>query len=458
MCTKLWLAIVAVAFFWACGRTSAQQPSPESVADDEKLLKNAGWPVDGKGVLEYLRRQVPGAEDMKKVDSLFRQLGSDNFKERQKASADLIAEGPKIVPILRRLLEPAQPLEVRMRAERCMQAVANQSPAAVISTALRLIKARPPAGACAAILEFAAFAPDEAVFEDTLECLHAIGVDKGKVDAALHAALKDAQPARRQLAAVLVGGFGSPAQRQDVGALLDDKDAAVRFRAAQGLAVAGQRQALPVLVESLRQAPPTLAERAEELLLQVAGPTAPKLGWKADEASHAKVYDAWSAWLKTHQKTVDLSKIEIGLPLGNPTLRARDVVQQLFDSMLKRDLEKVRRLTELPFYMAGQKTLTTQQEWDEDLKQNQPPPPNVKFTTKVDKAMTLDEYFQNPRVNQADKNFLAKYPRSQVRVVMVLLSVDLGGNSAAIGMNFYVRASGGGARVFGIAMPDVFAK
>jgi hypothetical protein len=427
----------------------------QQMHDDEKLLKDAKIATDAKGLLEYLRYLTPGPDDENRVGDLFKQLGSPKFQEREKATLDLIAAGPKIMPVLKRLV-PGAPLEVRLRAERCLKALEAKSPAALAASAVRLIKVRAPAGAVPALLEFAPHAPDEFVSDEILDAVFTLGVRKGNLDPALDAALKDVQPARRAIAAVLLGRFGNDKQRLLVGALLDDKDAEVRFRAAQGLVAKGERQALPILVEILQQASYDLAERAEEILTQVAGTTAPKVYLSAEAAARKKCYAAWREWLPLHADKVDLSKLDFAFPLPSPEFRAREAARQLVQMMLKPKevtAAKVARLTEVPFYQVSGPTVNTRQEWEDQLKANTETPDNIKFKFDVSKIEPLTDYL--PKANPKEKEFLVKFSPAEVRVVHLILDIalDMQNPSFTINIPIFVRVSGARGRIFAFGEP-----
>ena len=434
---------------------NGQESAKDAIAEDEKLLQSVKVPVDGKGLLDFLHRQVPTAKDEKEVEALFRQLDSNSFKDRQQASTALIAMGPKIVPLLKRLLQPGVALEVRRRAEGCILAVQKIASPTVAAAAVRLLKVRKPAKACAGLLEFAPYAPDELVADEVLDALATVGIVKDQADPVLIAALRDQQTLRRQFAALLVGRFGNQDQRKTVAALLDDRDSAVRFRAAQGLVGAGNSDALPILVESLRQAPETLAEHAEEILRQIAGATAPKIRFAAEGRGRDSCHKAWKDWLKVHQSKIDLTKVDVGFPSGNASLRARDVVRQFFEIALKPDPEKLRRLTELPFRMSGQGIITTRKEWDDNLKkqENQKLPDGIKLKFTTGKVLTLPEYLG--KAKPGEKEFLEKFPRSQVRVVVVSLAIEfMGQKPPPLTVGVFVRVNGTRARIIGTGEPD----
>jgi hypothetical protein len=431
----------------------------QQIQDDEKLLREAKVATDTKGLLEFLSRLTPAPDDEQKVVELFKQLGAGKFQEREKATTALIAVGPKVIPILKRLL-PGAPLEVRMRAERCLKTLEAKSPAVLASATVRLLKVRVPAGAVTALLDFAPYAPDEYVAEELLDAVYTLGVRKGKLDPALDAALKDAQPARRAIAAVLLGRFGSDAQRKLVVALLEDKDVEVRFRAAQGLLAKGERGALPVLVEMLKQAPFGVAERAEEILVQVAGPTAPKVGLGTEEAARKKCYDAWREWLPVHQGKVDLAKVDLGFPLMSPEFRAREVVRQLVDLMIKpkeATAAQIARITEVPFYQSGGMTINTRQEWEDQIKRDTAPE-GLEIKVKLDKVEPLTDYM--PKANPKEKEFLVRFAPSEVRVVHVTLDIDFQNQKIGLQIPIFVRVSGARGRIFAFGEPrgDPFGK
>lgn len=449
------VALVVLPLFWVLA--VAQESATDGVADDEKLLRTAGVPVDGKGLLGFLKRQVPTAGDEKEAEAFFRQLDSASFKERQRASQGLIALGPKMVPVLQRLLQPGPSLEVRRRAEACILAVQKKYSPEVTAAAVRLVKVRKPADACAALLEFAPFAPDALVAEEVLDTLTTVGIVNKQAEPALQRALRDPHAKRRDFAAVLVGRYGTPDQRKIVGTLLDDKDFAVRFRAAQGLVGAGTREALPVLVDCLRQGPKSLAEQAEEILIEAAGKTAPKIRFAAEGPAREKCHEAWKGWLKENQAKVDLSKLEAGLPAGNPNLRARGVVQDMFDMALKKkvmDTETTRRLTELPYYVSGLSVINTRKEWDDFIQkqQGQKLPDGLKLTFTSEKVLTVTQYLA--KADAKEKEFLSRYPRSQMRVVEALLEINFMGNRIKSKVSVFVRVRGARARIVGTGHPD----
>jgi hypothetical protein len=91
--------------------------------------------------------------------------------------------------------------------------------------------------------------------------------------------------------------------------LLQDAEPAVRLRAALALAAAGERAAVPVLIDLLAVLPADQAGPAQEALYQLAGDKAPEAPAGEDAASRKKWRDAWAAWWKGHGDKVELARL-----------------------------------------------------------------------------------------------------------------------------------------------------
>src|SRR5439155_4447825 len=154
-------------------------------------------------------------------------------------------------------------LETKRRAEKCVQSIEAKSPSSQVMAAARVLKYRRVEAACPVLLEYLAVAPDDVVEEEVFAAIYGLGlsgaklavlppaVKAGTLNPLLVESLKDKEPVRRAIAALVVGCYGNDAQRGQVAALLTDKESAVRFRAAQGLVCGHDSRGLPVLVELL---------------------------------------------------------------------------------------------------------------------------------------------------------------------------------------------------------------
>jgi hypothetical protein len=228
-----------------------------SANDDEELLRRAGVGPEPVLVVKFLANHAR-ASDPKGLEQVVRRLGSESFEEREAAGAFLLRTGGAAVPSLRRAAHDAD-AEIARRARDCLRKIETTRPGEVVLAAVRLIVRHRPAGSAEALLEFLVVCDDDLLEEETFFGLHSLAKHDANVLAALAEALRDPAPARRRAAACIVGRLGSSEQRAAVRRLLDDVDAEVRLRAAQGLLAGGDKTAVPALIDLLRGTPVPLA-------------------------------------------------------------------------------------------------------------------------------------------------------------------------------------------------------
>jgi hypothetical protein len=291
---------------------------------DERTLREAGVGIDGAALLQFFKNRTVNGADRDTIATLIKRLGDDSFDEREKASAELIALGPRAEPQLRAAAEKGGDAEVKRRAEDCLAQLAKGSNPVLLTAAARLLGARKPAGAAEILLAYLPAAPGEGVADEVCNALGAVALDNGKPFPAVLKALEDKLPARRAAAAVALCRAGAKDQFAAVGKLLKDADAAVRLRVAVALVLARQKEAVPALIELLADLPPEQGYEAEDLLLALAGEAAPSvpLGKGAEERKKAR--DAWAAWWKKAGDKADLAKLAEGVGAGRTLVVTRD--------------------------------------------------------------------------------------------------------------------------------------
>jgi hypothetical protein len=285
---------------------ASDQPSDP----DEELLQRCEVSTDGPGLLAFLRRRTLAEEDRRRLERLIQQLASGSFKAREHASRELALIGPPALPLLRRALRDPD-REVVRRAERCIAEIERGPGPALPAAALHLLARRSPLGTVQVMLDYAPFVDDDSVEEALLASLGVVAVRQGTVDPLLLQALTDPQAGRRLAAAYVVGRRGTAEQRGLAKRLLRDRDAQVRYRAAQGLIAGRERDGVPTLVALLADAPLPIARQAEELLYQIAGDHSPResLGIGTD-AARQRCRQAWAAWWREQGARVDLARLE----------------------------------------------------------------------------------------------------------------------------------------------------
>jgi hypothetical protein len=290
------------------GLAGAQAPS--SANDSEKALKAASFGTDDSSLLDYFRKRTLQSVGPVEIQVLVRQLGDANFKIRQKASGGLIALGAAAKPYLSEAMKSSD-AEVARRAEDCLDQILK--PTLHLETtiaAIRLLTARKAAGAGEVLVGFAPFAENDIVTEEIEFSLAELAAHDGHVKKTLLAALHDQVPCRRALAAVTLCRSRDREALAAVTALLEDSDLTVRLKTAVALVHAKDKRAIAVLIELLARLPQPQAWQAEDVLVQVAGDKAPAVSLGSGADGHRKCRDAWLAWYRMNEATIDWSRLE----------------------------------------------------------------------------------------------------------------------------------------------------
>jgi hypothetical protein len=444
---RLILAVVCCLAPWvAVGQTTPELDA--EIAADIEFLKEAGVRSDGPALLEYLRKQTLKDGERDNMAAILQGLDDKSFQKREKAVAEMIAQGPKALPVLRAATVGAT-LEMRMRIERCIKELEKNSPAQIAGAVVRLLKHRKAPGASAVLLAYVTSAPDETVEEEILAVLPVIGVSGGQADALFQPALSDSSPVKRAAAVLVLGRFGTRNQRALVHLLLDDPHPAVRLRAAHGLLLGRDQSAIPALIGLLVKSPLAIAEQAEDMLTELAGDTVPAVTLGETTEARMKCYQAWRDWWQLRQTKINLARMDLD-PLANSdgTAKARQVARQFIIAVFKNDRPVIRKTSELPFVIAGLERIETREAWENLLAQvgQNPQAQQTKFA--VQKVISLDEYAKTGQPEE--RPFLEKMKKMSVRVVLGWL--EEGGNRQEP-LSMFVRITGARARVIGIGSP-----
>lgn len=291
------------------GWTNAAIAAQETSRADVEMLKAHGIATDGPGLLAFFRQRTSDVSDTTRIKALVRQLGDDQFKQREKASKQLVMIGPRARPFLQEAVKDADP-EISRRARECLTHIGEGVTAATISAAVRVLAREKPAEAAAALLAYLPSAEDEAVAESIRQALTDLAVRDGKAEPTLLAALDDSTAIKRAAAAVALCRAGVPEAKAAVRRLLKDRDPQVRMRVALALTAARDKEAVPVLIRLLDELPLEQTGLVLSLLDRLAADTAPSVEPGADQASRRKYREEWEAWWKNHQAKIDPAKLE----------------------------------------------------------------------------------------------------------------------------------------------------
>jgi hypothetical protein len=449
------LPLLAALLLSAGEPARAQRESQSQTAEDRRILEEARVPTDGPGLVRFLRRQILTAADEQRVGELVGQLASRTFKVRDRAAAELTARGPAVLPLLRRA--PRGPdLESQRRLERCIEAVEKIPWDKVAAAVARRLQALRPEGACPALLAFLPFAGKED-HEEMLNALLALGVRDGKPDPDFDAALRDAAPARRAAAALVLGRHGDAKQRAAVRRVLQgDLYLSVRLRAAEGLLEAGDASPVPVLLAVVAEGSPDLARRAEDMLRWLAEEKGPAVLLGNGPAERRKAHDAWQAWWAARGGKLALPAAGLTALRANPSRLARKTADRFIRAVLfSPSLAEMRKTTDVPFAVLSEKTYKTRAELDAAFEKEFKSDPNedtkrLKMTVKY--VLRPGEYEKKlpDDKGEREREFLRGLRGQPVLIVLVELTQPEGNGMRTEKVALYIRVRGGDARVIAI--------
>jgi HEAT repeat protein len=282
----------------ALGRP-ASAADADQLAEDEQRLKAVKLGTDGKSLLEFLRTRTRPDMDQDKIGELIKDLGSDSSKVADKAVRKVIALGQVAVPWLRRALKDPDDELATKRARFCLESLEGYEGASIPIAAAHLLALRKTPGAVPVMLAYLPFADDDTVVDELRDALAALAVQDGQPDKALVEALRDKVPVRRAVAAEALCQAGARDELPAIRYLLKDPKPTVQLRVAIALAGAKEEEAVKVLIESLGKLPEDRAHLAEEVLVNLAGTTAPSVALGKDVATRKRARDTWNTWYQS---------------------------------------------------------------------------------------------------------------------------------------------------------------
>jgi hypothetical protein len=300
------------------GTAPAGNPDREAARDETALL-TAGLKTDNSSLLQFFRSRTLPPDQRAQFRTLVRQLGSSSYKDRTKASADLVKMGPKVKGLLQSVKKETDDRETVRRAELCLHKLAEGDAPEQVAAVARLVARRQPAGAAEVLLDYLSFAADPPVLEEVRSALAAVAAPRGKPDPVLVKALHCGGPLERAAAAEALCRARVKGLEAECAAVLKERDPELRLPVALALLEARRPESLPALIDLVRDLPPQEAWKAEEALRRVAGEQAPRLT-VCRETPGPKVCAAWRGWLEKQGKQLDLARVDLAPRLLGYTL------------------------------------------------------------------------------------------------------------------------------------------
>lgn len=287
-----------------------KKAEPEFDKLDAEILRRANLSTDADALVQFLRKRTLPDKDRPAVEQTVRRLNAASFAVREKATQDLVKRGVAGIEVLRST--HGSGLEFNRRIENVLQRIhENDVPPETAAAAVRVLAQHKSKNLVEILLAYLPFTDNDAVIEEIRYTLIKHALADGKAHPLLLAALTDRSAARRAVAAEAVGRAAYADHKDALRKLLADPDVLVRCRAARTLALAKQRDAVPVLIDALPDLPVNEAWRAENFLLQLALKTPPpEVAMGNSPAAAKKCAAAWRAWWKDHADIADLARLQ----------------------------------------------------------------------------------------------------------------------------------------------------
>jgi len=324
-----------LAFSIASPAIAQSTPNESEWTADETLLREQKLPTKGKGLLQILRDRTPSQDVIRQFHLHVGKLNATQYAERLHATGDLVKMGPVVRPLLENLLrETKADLETVRRLKHAQEHFPADKDFATMAAAARLLQRDRPDGSLAVLIDFVPYATDEFVRQEVQKAINQFAmIDKMPAPQIL-AALKDAEPARRAAAGeALVRHLGSAA-KDKIDPLLKDENSLIRYQLGNALVEKHDKAGLPLLIQSIANAPAERAEFALETLYRAAGEQAPDEDYAA-KGNANKFTTAWMKWHDKHQAKLDLAKQfekkELGYTLITATALKANTKNKIFE-------------------------------------------------------------------------------------------------------------------------------
>jgi hypothetical protein len=317
MCRLLLLSLAWPALTLG-GPAPAGKPDPDALRD-EATLRAGRLKTDDAALLHFFRSRTLSPAQQEQFCTLVKQLGAASYGQRARATAGLVKMGPPVKGLLLTVKKNAGDAETRRRAELCLRKLHSAGDAPHAAAAARLLARRKPAGAAQVLLDYLPYAADAPVIEEVRAALRAVAATDGKPEPSLVKALEGVAPAQRAAAAEALCRAGVKGLEAQCVKALTVRDPALRLQVALALLDARRPEALPALIDLVRDLPAGDAWQAEDALRRVAGEQCPRLVVDRETPAE-KVHAAWRAWWQKQGKATDLAKLDLAQRLHGYTL------------------------------------------------------------------------------------------------------------------------------------------
>lgn len=277
-------------------------------AELRQALWKAWWDaLSEERLLALFRSVIHPEEKYLAWQQILARLNDPAAEIRDKAVADLVAIGPAVLPLVRRVASEGTPRERTLATQVVTSLEKSSQVVRLPECAPRLLALRRPGETVAILLDVIPWLESPQLEQQIREVLPSVALQQGKSPPALLDRFRSKLPQVRGMAAAVLARIGTAEELARVRDLLTDADATVRMQAALGLIQRGQRDAVPALIALLGQLPLERAGEVEDFLLELAGDRAPSVGLGGNDEERQKCRDAWLNWWQMHGDRVALT-------------------------------------------------------------------------------------------------------------------------------------------------------
>jgi hypothetical protein len=306
------LAPLVLLTFIAPARPAEDDPLDQAV----DTLKRNKLDTDTKALVAMIKKRTVSETTRAKVAGLIKQLGADEFDDREKASDELIEMGGAARAQLTAALKNSD-LEIRKRARKALDKIPSLSADAdILPAAAFVLASRKPADVAELLLDFLPSIEEHDTAVEVARVLWMVAKDKkGKVDPALITALSDKKyPIKRLAAGDALARSALKDQKDAVLKLLEDDSPTVRRYVAEALVRDVKDNgtidsSIPALIKLTGSDSVADREAAVAVLEDVAGEKSPSTSEDLDSPKARQNFQkAWEGWWKGAK--VDLKKVD----------------------------------------------------------------------------------------------------------------------------------------------------
>lgn len=280
----------------------------EEIKFHQRTLTEAKIPLTDKGILDFFRSRTPSKEDLASWKANIKELGARDYRVREQATTELMRAGWPAMALLEQAAKSFD-IEVARRAKLCIDAIGQTPNEDLLVAAASMLIELKPKGAIKVILDCLPGVTEQRARKALFNALRQVDLEDKVVSDLVKEAASAENPILRE-ASIHVLAHAEPEERKQAFALLDDEELSVRYATAYELVLAQEKEAVPHLIELLKDVSRAQSYQIEDVLYHLAGAnikiTSPQKWGAADRRQYR---NDWLAWWEAKGVKIDLARL-----------------------------------------------------------------------------------------------------------------------------------------------------